>query len=106
MLAGIPADELGDAVLQHVHLQIQAGADEVDVVATLPKGTRAIFTTFLVDAEVNNGGFNQFFYNPHGELAGIALSGYELLGAEEYAEVMRSAIATRETVRDEMARNS
>ena len=103
LLAGIPADELGDAVLQHVHLQIQAGADEVDVVATLPKGTRAIFTTFLVDAEVNNGGFNQFFYNPHGYLAGEALAGYELLGADDYAHVMRAAIATYESERDQLA---
>jgi hypothetical protein len=80
LLAGIPADELGDVILQHVHIQIQSGADEADVVAKLPPGTRAIFTTFLVDAEVNNGGFNQFFYNPHGYLAGEALAGYELLG--------------------------
>lgn len=56
-----------------------------------------------MDAEVNNGGFNQFFYNPHGHLAGEALAGYELLGAEDYAEVMRAAIATYETERDQLA---
>ena len=103
LLAGIPADELGDAVLQHVHLQVKSGADEADVVARLPKGTRAIFATFVVDAEVNNGGFNQFFYNPHGYLAGEALAGYELLGADDYADVMRAAIATYESERDQLA---
>jgi hypothetical protein len=56
-----------------------------------------------VDVEVNNGGFNQFFFNPSGEFAGLALAGYELMGAEEYAGVMRAAIATYESERDTLA---
>ena len=103
LLTGIPADELGDAVLQHVHIQVKGGADEADVIAQLPKGLRAIFATFVVDAEVKNGGFNQFFYNPHGYLAGAALAGYELLGADDYADVMRAAIATYESERGQLA---
>src|SRR5687768_11452474 len=105
LLAALSADDIGDAVLQHVEWRVRRHAsDRAAAIHGLPPGVRAIYATFLVDAEVNNGGFNQFFYNPHGELAGIALSGYELLGAEEYAEVMRSAIATRETEREKMAR--
>ena len=104
MLAALSADDIGDAVLQHVEWRIRArGGDHATALHALPPGMRAIYATFIVDAEVNNGGFNQFFYNPHGELAGIALSSYELLGAEEYAEIMRSAIATRETERERMA---
>ena len=41
--------------------------------------------------------------NPHGHLAGLALAGYELVGGEEYAAVMRAAIATHETERETMA---
>ncbi len=103
VLARIPPDELGDVVLQHVQLLLQSGGEEADVVTKMPPGTRAIFTTFVVDAEVNNGGFNQFFYNPHGYLAGEALAGYELLGADDYADVMRAAIATYESERDQLA---
>ncbi len=103
LLLSVSADEIGDAVLQHVHLQLAADPDQANVVAHLPEGVRAIYATWAVDAEVNNGGFNQFFYNPHGALAGDALRGYELLGAEDYAEVMRSAIATYEIERDRLA---
>jgi hypothetical protein len=77
LLASLSADEVGDAVVQHVHLR--------------------------VDAEVNNGGFNQFFFNPAGQHAGDALAGYELLGAEDYAVVMRAAIATFEIERERLA---
>jgi hypothetical protein len=104
LLASLSADEIGDAILQHVEWRVKAhGGDTMAAVEELPAGTRAIYTTFLVDAEVNNGGFNQFFYNPSGEFAGHALAGYELLGGEEYAAIMRAAIATRESERERMA---
>ncbi|HEY7233595.1 MAG TPA: DUF4375 domain-containing protein, partial [Gemmatimonadaceae bacterium] len=55
-----------------------------------------------VDAEVNAGGFHQYFFNSSGQYAGDALAGYELLGAEEYAAIMRSAIATFEIDREQL----
>jgi hypothetical protein len=108
LLASLSADDVGDAVVQHVHLRIDAdfGGDwehEPEVVRALAPGAQAIYTTWLVDAEVNNGGFNQFFFNPAGQYAGDALAGYELLGAEDYAAVMRAAIATAEIERERLA---
>ena len=103
MLTTISADEIGDAVVQHVHLRLGANVEPRDLVA-LPAGIRAIYTTWTVDAEVLNGGFNQFFFNRDGALAGEALAGYELLGAEDYADVMRAAIATYEAERDQLSR--
>jgi hypothetical protein len=52
---------------------------------------------------VNAGGFRQYFFNSSGQYAGDALAGYELLQAEEYAAVMRSAIATFEIDRQRLA---
>ena len=91
--------------MQHVALRIEAsGEDSRDaIVRKLPVGTQAIYTTWLVDVEVNNGGFNQFFFNPYGQFAGLALAGYELFGTEDYAAVMRAAIATHEAERETMA---
>jgi hypothetical protein len=105
LLTSISADEVGSAIVQHVELLAAEGEEEdrAAVIQGLPAGTLAIYTTYLVDFEVNNGGFNQFFWNPSGEFAGSALAGYELLGAEEYAAVMRAAIATHETERDLLA---
>ena len=104
LIASLSVDDIGDAILQHVEWRVIAHKDDrAAAFESLSAGTRAIYTTFLVDAEVNNGGFNQFFYNPYGALAGHALAGYELLGAEEYAAIMRAAIATRESERERMA---
>jgi hypothetical protein len=105
LLDSLSADDVGSAIAQHVALQLEARREDSRdaVVRDLPLGTRAIYTTWLVDAEVNNGGFNQFFFNPYGQLAGLALAGYELLGAEDYAAVMRAAIATHEAEREMMA---
>ena len=100
LLANLSADDIADAVVQHVHLRV-AGAwgREAQIIRGLPSGVQAIYTTWLVDAEVNNGGFNQYFFNSSGQYAGDALTGYEVIGAEEYIAVMRSAIATFEIER-------
>lgn len=105
LLRSISADDVGAAIVQHVaiHTEDLEGDARLAVIRELPPGTKAIYSTWVVDAEVNNGGFNQFFFNPSGELAGLALAGYELMGAEEYAAVMRAAIATYESERDTLA---
>jgi hypothetical protein len=90
-------------MVQHVRWQVGPDVErELEIIRALPPGVQAVYATWLVDAEVNNGGFNQFFWNPSGQLGGDALVGYELLGAEEYAAVMRAAIATREIERERM----
>lgn len=103
LLASLSADEVADAIVQHVHHRV-AGAwgREAPIIRSLPPGVRAIYVTWLVDAEVNAGGFHQYFFNSSGQYAGDALAGYELLGAEEYAAIMRSAIATFEIDRDRL----
>ena len=105
VLASLSADEVGSAIVQHVALQVDIEGEESReaIVRRLPAGTQAVYTTWLVDVEVNNGGFNQFFFNPYGQYAGLALAGYELLGAEDYAAVMRAAIATHEAERETIA---
>jgi hypothetical protein len=104
LLASLSADDIADAIVQHVHLHV-AGAwgREAPIIRALPPGVRAIYTTWLVDAEVNAGGFHQYFFNSSGQYAGDALAGYELLGAEEYAGIMRSAIATFEIDREQLS---
>lgn len=103
LLAALTPDELPEAVVHHVTFRLHGQPDPARVFERLPAGIRAIYATWVVDAEVNNGGFNQFFYNRDASLAGDALAAYELLGAEDYAAVMRAAIATWEDERDRLA---
>ena len=104
LLARLSADDVANVIVQHVELRVleRGEEDRDEVVNELPHGTKAVYATWLVDVEVNNGGFNQFFYNPYGQFAGLALAGYELLGADQYAAVMRAAIATHEAERETM----
>ena len=105
LLHAVPDDELADAIVQHVVLHTSANAtNRLSIVREMPAGVRAIYTTWLVDAEVCNGGFNQFFWNQNRELGGEALAGYELMGAEAYADVMRGALATWEAEQAGQAR--
>jgi hypothetical protein len=104
LLRSLPPDELGDAVVQHVAFQVGDDVSRIpDVVRSLPPGLRAIYTTYVVDMEVSNGGFNQFFWNPSSRYAEDALQGYELLGATEYAAVLRSALAIRAEEQERLA---
>lgn len=105
ILESISADEVGSAIAQHVEFRTASldDASREAAIRRLPPGTRAIYVTWLVDDEVNDAGFKQFFFAA-ANFAGLALASYELLGAEEYAAVMRAAIATHETERDTLAR--
>ena len=106
LLRSISADDVGNAIVQHVAILTEDMEDEERAVAIhgLPQGTRAVYSTFIVDAQVNNGGFNQFFWNTPEAVGGMALAGYELMGAEEYAAIMRAAIATYEAEREVLHR--
>ena len=57
----------------------------------LTKGQQAMFSVWWVEAEVNNGGFNQFYFNSSGQYAKMAVEGFELFGATKFADLMRRA---------------
>jgi len=61
--------------------------------AELTKGQRAIYATLWCDAEVDNGGFHQFFGNSTGMLGPDAVEGFRLIGMEESAKAVEAAIA-------------
>ena len=59
--------------------------------------------TWGVEAEVNNGGFNQYYWNPSGQLAGQAVDAFKFFSAHKHAELMREAnkihAAEKESIR-------
>ena len=52
---------------------------------------KQIFATTVLDNEVRNGGFDQFFYNS-GELGDFAFEGLKILGADQHADLCKQAI--------------
>lgn len=57
---------------------------------------RAIYMIWLLEAEVNNGGHNQFYYNSSGQFYEHLPKALRLVGAERHAELMERANKTYE----------
>jgi uncharacterized protein DUF4375 len=91
-LASIADDQVEYAILDYVHATIDGHYDrDVEILATMPAGIRALYVTSGVEDEVNNGGFNQYYWNSSGKFAGEAVAAFEFFGAHKYAELMREA---------------
>ena len=78
--------------------------DEEAFLAAQPPGRRALYLTWVVEAEVNNGGFNQYYYNTDGKFAAQAVEAFEYFGATRHAALMKEANSVREAEKAEMAK--
>ena len=64
--------------------------------------SNSIFSIWMLQAEVNNGGFNQFYYNSSGQFSEMAKDGLEYIGAEKFAELVEKANKTYSDIKDEL----
>ena len=108
----VPIDpELGKALTRpsRAHPREDAILDFVEKkrtsLSTLSPGCRAVWTTFWVEAEVNNGGFDQYFLNTDGAYAKDALEGFRALGNSSYVSLMEQAIAIHQAQKKRDGRN-
>lgn len=92
VLASIPDDKVELAIVDYVHAKLDGRyEDEAEVVSRLPAGIRALYVTWGVEAEVNNGGFNQYYWNSSGQFAEEAVAAFEFFSAHKHAGLMREA---------------
>ena len=61
-------------------------------VRILPILIRPLYTVLVLQSEVENGGFNQYFWNSSGRLASEALDDLVSLGAKQHAALLKYAI--------------
>jgi hypothetical protein len=66
------------------------GEYEASLAAFTPP-QRRLFALWWYRAEVNNGGHDQFYYNPTGIVWRDALAGFELLGLADFAAILRES---------------
>jgi hypothetical protein len=98
ILSSIRDRDLEQALIDHI-VDVKIGSDQKhdsQIIGSLSPGFRMMFTTWELEGEVNNGGFNQYFFNSSGRFAGEALAGYRLIGAREHAKLTEQAIVTFE----------
>jgi hypothetical protein len=64
---------------------------EYQTVLGWTKSQQAIYIIWCLETEVNNGGYNQFYYNPSGQYADLTPDALKLVGAFKFAELTKRA---------------
>ncbi len=96
-------DKLIQTIFDNIGTNFEEGEQyTLEKISKLSKGQQAIFSIWMLQAEVNNGGFNQFYYNSSGQFANMAEEGLKLIGANKYAELVKQANNTYLTIKDEL----
>jgi len=104
LLSQTPDDRLEALVMDHLNARTEADSYERshEIVSAMSKGFQMMYATWLLEAEVNNGGFHQFFWNHSGLFAKEALEGLKLVGADEHAKLVGKSIAVYESEKPKM----
>lgn len=95
ILESLQDSDLEWAVESYVALKTNYGVN-YEAFKSLSKGMRMVYSTWWVEGEVNNGGFNQYFLNTEGKYYKDAIEGYDLVGASEFLSVLKQAVKAYE----------
>jgi hypothetical protein len=88
IITTIPDDKLEQAIMDNIDTYFENGEHyTLNKISKLTKGQQAVFSTWWLEAEVNNGGFNQFYFNSSGQYAEMAEIGFKTIGAEKFSEL-------------------
>lgn len=79
----------GDDVLEALDDPQQYHAE----IALLPDPIANVICVELLDWQVRNGGFHQYFFNPHGITIEVAIRGFDAMGLGQCARIARNARA-------------
>ena len=92
VLATIHDDDLEFALLDYVVNHMLGDGDGLEQLADWPLALQAWYVAFVLDNEVLNGGFNQFFFNPSRALAQAAPAALAQIGAPALGELVSRAL--------------
>ncbi len=79
-----------DSVLSFVG-ELAPDEDDYGLVRQTPRPAQFLWAMRLLESEVNNGGFEQYFWNSSSTLADVALEAYEAIGAKRYSAFLQRA---------------
>ena len=88
----ILAGDHHDQVVYEMYGHLLDKADQHGI-ENLADAERAVICTVLLEAEVNNGGFDQYFFNSSGNWAKYTLAALASVGAWHTAALFRKALA-------------
>jgi hypothetical protein len=77
--------------------------NEFEHIKKLSTGQQMFWATWILEAEVNNGGFNQYYYNSDGEFAEMALNGLKIIKANKFADLVSRANSVYEKDKERLS---
>jgi len=80
-------------------------SNEYPVVMNFNKSQQAIYVIVVLQGEVDNGGFNQYYYNSSGQFAKFTPNALKLVGADRFAELVTKANKAFETENKKIKKN-
>ena len=94
ILATIPDENLVWAIWDYIWLKVGDDyADTDKIVSGLSVGIQAFYYIIILQGEVDNGGYNQYFFNSSGVYANKTLEAFKLIGATELQQNLEKAIS-------------
>lgn len=92
-IARIPDDNLEQAIVDFVIAKVGDNWEhEYEIVTSLPAAIQDVFTTWVLENEVANGGLNQYFWNSSGQFAEEAAVGLRNIGAAQHAGILEDGM--------------
>lgn len=91
-LKSLVDEELDLAVYEYVETRLSGADDPKLALRSLPRGLQIFYLSFIVEVEVMNGGFNQFFWNSSAEWAELLAPALRELQATEAADIFDQAL--------------
>jgi hypothetical protein len=86
-------EQLDEAIREYVRREVHIDFQNwTTAILRLPRSVRVYYFTWLLEAEVGNGGFIHFFLNFWGQLGSEGASCFEELGSPELSAVIRKAV--------------
>lgn len=84
-------DMLLQIVFDNLSEKFSKDKDEYQTVIEFNKSQQAIYVIWVLEAEVNNGGFNQYYANSSGQFSHLTPDALKLIGANKFSDLIRRA---------------
>lgn len=102
-IKNIKDEDLELAIVDNIQTKFNKDfSNEEDIVRSLSVGQKAVYVTWTLEAEVNNGGFNQFYFNSSGQLADLGEDSFRIMGAVQFADLVRQANLIYAEIKDDL----
>lgn len=102
-IAAIPDEDLAYAVMNWMWGKFNSDwSNEYEVITSLPEPCQNIYSVYTVEGEVNNGGFNQCYYNSSRAFTQMAVKGFRAIGAEGFSDIMTKANTLYDEIKEDL----